>query len=205
MRLFIATLLALVLPACTEMPPIDVPDYVDNPTQDRFSVCYDWGCSSHAVLSLPEHHWRSIQDIFEPAARTAEDERRQIARAVASLERYTGAALGTSRDEARNNTADSDRYQLDCVDEALNTTSYLRLLDSAHLLRWHRVETPIHRGNPLTRTAHHTAVIRQTDSGEEFAVDSWFEANGKQPYIVPLKIWQAGWMPAPLTDISCPD
>ena len=36
--------------------------------------------------------------------------------------------------------------QMDCIDESTNSTTYLRILAGAGLLRWHRVEARVTRG-----------------------------------------------------------
>ena len=46
-----------------------------------------------------------------------------------------------------------DTTQLDCVDEATNTTSYILVLDRHGLIRHHRVERPLRQGQPHTLDA----------------------------------------------------
>ncbi|MDP6305671.1 MAG: hypothetical protein QF869_07345, partial [Alphaproteobacteria bacterium] len=59
------------------------------------------------------------------AATNAREERVRIARAVALLESMAGEQAGTLLDKAGTGFPLENRYQLDCVDEALNTTAYL--------------------------------------------------------------------------------
>jgi hypothetical protein len=87
--------------------------------------------------------------------------------------------------------------QHDCVDESLNTTIYLTLLEQKGLLRHHNVEDPtvrlpiIHSG----RWPHQTAVISEIETSKFYAVDSWFHDNGAKAEIVPLRKWKDGWKP----------
>ena len=85
--------------------------------------------------------------------------------------------------------------QLDCIDESTNTTTYLRLLDQAGLLRHHRVVERATRFGLFVGMPHSTAVIEELDSGNRFAVDSWFHDNGQPPHIVRLEDWRAGLDP----------
>ena len=73
-----------------------------------------------------------------------------------------------------------DPTQLDCVDEATNTTSYLLVLDRHGLIRHHTVERPLAKDS-LTRWTHWAAVISEKGSGERFAIDSGTGPNGENP------------------------
>ena len=72
--------------------------------------------------------------------------------------------------------------QQDCVDEATNTTSYLLVLDRHGLLKHHAVERPFAKDS-LTHWTHWAAVIRETDNGERFAIDSSAGVNGENPTV----------------------
>ena len=81
-------------------------------------------------------------------------------------------------------TASGDPTQQDCVDEATNTTSYLLILERNGLLKHHSVGTPFSKENLLRGVAgwpHWTAVLKETGSGQRWAVDSWIFANGENP------------------------
>mgnify|MGYP006292403543 FL=1 len=82
------------------------------------------------------------------------------------------------------------RGQMDCIDEAANAASYLLLAEKRGYLRHHTVGRPVARGFFLDgRYPHATAVIREKKTGEAFAVDSWREANGAPPVVMPLSEW----------------
>lgn len=82
---------------------------------------------------------------------------------------------------------------MDCIDEATNSTVYLRLLQDANLMTWHELASRTSRG--FITSPHNTATIVEIETQERFAVDSWFEANGEWPHIVPLAEWKSGWKP----------
>jgi hypothetical protein len=62
-------------------------------------------------------------------------------------------------------------------------------------MRFHTVEDRATRGYFIFGYPHTTAVIKEKESGKQYAVDSWFFDNGKPPVIVPLETWKDGWKP----------
>ena len=91
-----------------------------------------------------------------------------------------------------------DPTQQDCVDEATNTTSYLLVLQSNGLLKYHTVGIPMTKGDLLKATLqgdpvkywpHWTAVIQEKKTGQRFAVDSWIYVQGENPAVVEVEKW----------------
>ncbi|MGZ5916052.1 MAG: hypothetical protein ACXWJ4_01795, partial [Methyloceanibacter sp.] len=66
--------------------------------------------------------------------------------------------------------------------EATNTTSYLLVLERRGLVHHHVVERPFAKDS-LVHWTHWAAVIRETDNGERFAIDSSAGANGENPTV----------------------
>jgi hypothetical protein len=85
--------------------------------------------------------------------------------------------------------------QQDCIDESVNTSLYLTLLESVGLMRFHTEEDRATRGHFILGYPHTTAVIREIKSGNLYAVDSWFYDNGMPPVIIPIETWKDGWEP----------
>ncbi len=190
-----AALTALL--ACVGLPATAAPlvreDIITRPTPEAFSVCQDQGCRTLTVQSLAPAQWQALRALFgHPPDAAAE--RRAIARVIARLEQWMGERTGTAADRPGTFAGLGRSGQMDCIDEATNTTSYLRLLEGAGLLAHHRVRDPATRFG-LLAWPHTTAVIEASD-GQRFAVDSWFEANGRPPHIVPFEAWRHGWRPA---------
>ena len=76
------------------------------------------------------------------------------------------------------------------MDEATNTTSYLLVLQSNKLLKYHTVAIPFSKGDllkgtlqgdPIKYWPHWTAVIQETKTGQKYAVNSWIYENGENP------------------------
>jgi len=167
--------------------------FIAHPRPTRFTICHGHTCRLYARVSLTDRQWQQVRDLFHPPPDDAGEERERIRRAVALLERLVGAQTGTDRDRGENFAGLGLPGQMDCIDEATNTTVYLRLLERDGLLRRHRL---VHRATRFTGLQpHSTAVIEEQDSGRRYVVDSWFLDNGKPPFVVPLAQWRDGWRP----------
>lgn len=164
-----------------------------DPSPASFTVCHGSGCKARTPVGLSDAQWGKVRALFRPASADAAAERARIADAIGLLERLVAPQAGTGEDAARNLVASDQSTQLDCIDEAVNSTTYLRMIAADGLLRFHRVELPAHRGGIIL--AHNTAVVREIATGQEFAVDSWFFANGVPPPVLPLTAWRDGWEP----------
>jgi len=163
-------------------------------TVASFDVCHGTSCTVRTPVGLSDEQWERITEVFARSAKSAAAERQDIAHAIALFERFVGEKTGTMHDVGGNLAVADQAGQLDCIDESVNTTTYLRLLKDADLLQWHDVAFPAHR-NPNLIDFHNTAVIIERDNRMYWAVDSWFRPNAHDPYIVPLTAWYAGWRP----------
>lgn len=170
-------------------------DIVTQPAPGNFSVCHGGACAIVSQVGLDEGQWRRIANAFPAPARDAEEERAWMAEVIARFEHAVGAMTDTADDRAGNRRGASWWSQMDCIDESTNSTTYLRILAGAGLLRWHRVEARVTRGYFLFGWPHTTAVVSEVRGGARWAVDSWFHENGRAPEIVPLDAWRRGWRP----------
>jgi hypothetical protein len=166
------------------------------PTPAQFSVCHRHTCAEVDQVGLDASDWLTVRGLFAPPAADAAAERRQIALAVAQLERLIAPQIGAERDRGGNLSGFGEPgSQLDCIDESTNTTTYLTLLQQDGLLRWHSVAPRATRNYVIFGWPHTTAVIREHDNDARWAVDSWFHDNGAVPEVVPLAQWRDGWSP----------
>ncbi len=173
-------------------------NFIGFPSPQAFSICHSMSCHSVSNVSLSQTEWQRVRRQFEPVAQNAEAERQQIAAAIALLEKLVGNKTGTAGDRAKNHSPGSRFGQLNCIDEATNTSVYLRMMDNEGLLNWHRAAPRTSRG-PLTGQApHNTASIIESLSQQRYAVDAWFFANGQPPAIVLMDRWKQGWRPPSL-------
>ncbi|MCU7834829.1 MAG: hypothetical protein KZQ83_06175 [gamma proteobacterium symbiont of Taylorina sp.] len=172
-------------------------DIITRPDVNNFSMCHAQGCKKVEQLSLSDEEWQKIARHFHSAADSAQQEREQIADAIAEFEQIIGIKTGTSQDKAGLFASMGSPGQLDCIDESTNTSSYLLILKKQGLLKWHEPMDHVTRGFFIFGWPHSSAAMRgkNTSSNTEYAVDSWFEDNGKRPHIVLLSKWRSGWEP----------
>ena len=166
------------------------------PTLNQFEVCQGGGCAQINQLSISAVEWNNVAQIFQVKADNASEERIQISQAIGQLEQIIGAKNGTATDRA--GTFDNADFpgQLDCNDEAINTTTYMRLLKANGLMQFHEIEDTRTRNFFFTGWPHTTAVIRDIKTNERFAVDSWFYDNGHAATVLPFATWKANYRPS---------
>ncbi len=170
---------------------------VPEPEIALFSHCSSYGCNKIQQVSFEDTEWMSVSHIFDTPVKTAEEERETISKAIALMEKIVGPKTGTSDDIARSwMLTFMPQGQLDCIDESINTTTYLNLLLKAGYINYHDIGQIAIRGNKLDfMMLHNTATLIEKDSGRSYAIDSWYRANGNPPDIVLLEEWLKGWKP----------
>ena len=174
--------------------------YREMPSLEAFNVCLGGGCAEVKQMSITPQEWIQVTNVFTKQRNEdvseASFEREKISEAVGELEKIVGAKIGTSEDRA--GTFNNSKYagQQDCNDEAINTTTYIRLLQYNGLVKLHVTEDTRTRNFFFNGWPHSTAVIHEIATGERFAVDSWFYDNGVPATIVPFKLWKSGYIPA---------
>ncbi len=171
--------------------------YRQTPSMQSFEICFGGGCAEIKNVSLTDEDWQKVVHLFEVKKPiNATQERETIAQAIGLLETIIGVKSGTNNDTAGTFYDGQLTGQLDCNDEAINTTTYMRLMRQADLIKWHAIEDTRTRNFFFNGWPHSTAVIRDANTNEQFAVDSWFYDNGTPPVIVPFTQWKAGFRPA---------
>lgn len=207
MRLRIASVwvgAALALSACGQDPYHLNTTYLDlyvapDPSPAGFIECHGFGCAETSRAALSDADWRRVAAAFDPPAADAGAERRQIAQAVALMQLVVGAQTGTSAHQWTHENMKirpnfGDPTQLDCIDEAVNTWTYLTLMEKGGLFRFHRVAHLSYAGSMLDLNQRNTAVLAETGGGY-FAVDPSLVDVGVPPPIIPLATWMGVWPP----------
>lgn len=195
---------ALAASGCAQNPHHLNTTYLDrfatpNPTLTSFTVCHGFDCTERSPASLDIKQWRQVVAVFRPRAKNAQAERQQIARAVALMERLVGPQTGTA---ARQWTHKDmliypnlgDPTQLDCVDESVNTWTYMTMMERGGLLHFHRVAQLANAGGLTDPFMRNTAVLQEI-KGDYFAVDASLVDGGEPPVIMPLTAWLGSWPP----------
>lgn len=180
-------------------------DYVDafaapSPTVEEVTVCHGYGCRWMTNVRVEPSAQTEFADLFKPSSRSAAEERVRLGRAIALFEIKVGVAIGTGNDRYAATTFNKDPGQLDCIDETVNTTTYLRLLAGLGLMKFHVIGDAAQRGSisgfAFNDFVTNTAVIVDRKTGAQFAVDSYFFANGQEPKIMALADWRRNWRPS---------
>jgi len=169
---------------------------LSKPTLQSFPHCQGYGCPVVMNVELNKADWAKIEKAFGSKAKDAAQEREKIVKTIGEFERIVGPITGTHVDK-RGTFIAMGKGQLDCVDESTNTTIYMVLLREKGLINFHGIEQPHVRWPLISGRGwmHQTAIIKDLETGEKFAVDSWFEDNGADAWIVPLSAWSDGWHP----------
>ena len=199
-KLWLAAL-CLFLAGCVTTSAPDKISYLQRqkialPEAQKFEHCRGYGCKFKDKAEFTPEEWYGIAALFKSKRATAADERKQISTAIGVMETMAGKKLGTAEDVG-GTFAKLGNYQLDCVDESTNTTSYLMLLKQSGFLKHHTIGAPEVR-LPIIDSGlwpHQTAVIVEIESGTAYAVDSWFRDNGTPADVVTVVEWKDGWSP----------
>ena len=197
---WLAAVAAVVLAGCTHQPFENALEHystveVPAPKGATVHVCSAYGCRTQTKVKFSAAQLDEIRDVMKKTAKddTPAEERRAVAYAIGWLERHVGERIGTKHDRAGMDfTASGDPQQQDCLDEATNTTSYLKLLANHAMLKHHTVAAPFAKENYLRGISgwtHWTAVLRENENGQKWAVDSWIQKNGVNPAIVEAEKW----------------
>lgn len=157
---------------------------------DTLDVCYNYGCQVQSAVEITPQQLEALQSMLARAG-DASSERLALAATVGRMYRMAGAQTPIWRDKGGNSEDDEVEGRMDCVDHSTNTSRFIELLSDRGWLRFH---------DPLPRQMrrrglifdHWTAVIAERDSGEKFAVDSWFFDHGEAAAVLPFEEWLDG-------------
>ncbi|WP_232372307.1 hypothetical protein [Acuticoccus mangrovi] len=155
----------------------------------RVSVCHGFGCQLKTGIVFNAEDLAEMGKVMG-TPETADEERASIAKLIAWMETRVAEPVGSADDIGGLDLYNAGKAgQMDCLDEASNTTSYLMVANEAGLLRFHKVGGPVARGFFLDGRYPHATAVVVSERGTPWAVDSWPNANGVEPDVMPLAIW----------------
>ena len=159
-----------------------------NPIYHNIPVCHGFGCNVESMISLSTAEWHSVTGWLKENAPDPSIERDHIRQAIGWMEVLVGRHGPGREDRALDLKHVAYRTgQMDCVDESINTTTYLKLLEKQNLLRWHRVVERIQRRALFD--AHWGSQIEEIQTGDRYVIDSWFQDNGLLPNVQKTEDW----------------
>ena len=162
-----------------------------SPTPDNFYQCHGFHCARQDHIELAAAEWQSVRAVSAACRRCA-------GRAPATRARRSPAAApgGTAHRHAAHqwtrhgglidgNPA-GDLTQLDCIDESVNSWTYLTIMARAGFLKFHRVGPLSAANSLLVFHFRNTAVLVANADGALFAVDATLVDETEPPPIFPL-------------------
>lgn len=198
-RSVIATLLAAGVAGCAYHGdgPIEVHYQrykARMPEADKVFACSAYGCQKQTPFKFTAADIAQLQSLMSAAhTATPADERQATKTTLAWMERRVDAVVGTSDDRPGDEFGLSgDPTQMDCVDVATNLSSYLLILERHKLLRHHSVGSVFVKEDYRRGTSgwtHYAAILVETKSKQQYAVDGWLLASGQPPEIVETEKW----------------
>jgi len=170
------------------------------PEGNRVTICHGYTCKKQDPYTFSKSDLAEIAALMKKIKRgdTPHEERRAVAYAIANMEVKVGNKLGIKDVAGMQFSASGNPTQEDCVDEATNTTSFLLVLYANGLIKQHTVEGPMSKENlakgivkfnPVQYWPHFSAVLKETKTGQKYAVDSWLFDQGENPAVVKVEDW----------------
>lgn len=195
--------LSAIVYAALVLAPLAAPAESFAGSLEGIPICHGFGCRYEESVSITAAEWNQIKSFFRRPAKSPEGERDQIRKATGWFEviigRHTPIHLDKGRNEipAGSELAGLEEYrsrydsrtvgQMDCIDESLNMTTYLRLLEKAGLFKYHRVVKRAHRQSAVDQ--HYAGQIEEVNTGKRWVVDSWFYGYGSLPVMESAREW----------------
>lgn len=159
---------------------------------DVLKICSGFGCVIDNKVTFNATDLDALRVIMAPGQGSAEAERAAVAKAVGVMETMSRTKGRYMRDRAKAWQRDAGkRGQMDCVDESLNTSAYLRYLHRHGLLRYHTPDRGYaERGLIIDGRYPHKSATMTDQSDVRWAVDSWYGATGDDAQIMPHAKWR---------------
>lgn len=189
--------LCLLLTACERGQGISLAPYEETwGTEQSFQVCHGFSCTNRTPVTLDRNDWQAILSPFREPASSAEEERSKIAQSIGHIEKIVQQKTGMNPDLGEARTFERDQDQMDCIDEAINTSRYLDFLQKTGVMKWNEPANPVHRGYFVDGMwPHNSGAVREKATGERYAIDSYYRDSGEPADIVPLETWIRNWNP----------
>ena len=180
-----------MLSACVSSSTTAVSSFSSETKPARLSVCSGYGCILKDRFEFTKSEERRLKAIMAQGGGSPGAERKAISAAIATMEKMARRHLRYQPDvEFSYQKNAGKRGQMDCIDESLNTTGYLKFLKRRGWLKHH---TPYDRyaarGIILDGRYPHKSARMTDTTGVDWAVDSWKGRDGKPPQIMQLAKW----------------
>ena len=173
---------------------------VEPPKGNTVTVCHAYTCKMQTPYTFSQKDLAEIRAVMAKTERadTAFEERRAVAYAIAYIDVRVGNKLGIHDKAGMQFSASGDPEQLDCVDVSTNTTSYLLVMQANGMLKHHTVDATMSKENlakgivklnPVAYWPHWSAILKEKESGQKWAVDRWPFDQGENPAVQKVEDW----------------
>jgi len=162
---------------------------IKNPDQSSVFICYNYSCKTKRIIHINAENIASLNTIFKQLNTSGHGERHAIAQSIALLENIAATQSPVYNDKAKNYNDNHLPGSMDCIDSTVNTTHYLELLNQLGLIIHHELQQPVYR-SPYLMGQHWAAQIKNKNSRQSYAVDSWQTDNGLPPVIQDIEKWK---------------
>ena len=155
-------------------------------------VCSGYGCIISDRFSFTVEDNQHLIKSMANSTGTASGEREAIAQTIGLMERKARAKLRYRPDVRKAYIKNSSkRGQMDCVDESLNTTAYLKHLHALGLLKFHKPNRRYaERGFILDGRYPHKSAVITDQTGKRWTVDSWYGDDGQSAQVMEHAKWR---------------
>jgi len=175
---------------CTSSATVSRATFAASPPQ--LSVCSGYGCILKDTFSFSIPEIEELGLILAQGASSPEAERGAVGKAIGRMEQMARGHLRYRPDVKKSYQKHAGkRGQMDCVDESLNTTGYLRFLHSKGFLKHHKPRRRYaERGLLVDGRYPHKSAVMIDAAGAQWTVDSWYDGDGSAARIMPLGAWK---------------
>src|SRR5262245_7744743 len=173
---------------------------VTPPQGNTVTVCHAYTCKMQTPYTFSQKDLAEIRTVMAKTKRadTPYEERRAVAYAIAFIDVKVGNKLGIHDKAGMQFSATGDPTQEDCVDVSTNTTSYLLVMQANGMLKHHTVDATMSKANlgkglaelnPVKYWPHWSAILKENESGQKYAVDRWPFDQGENAAVVKVEDW----------------
>jgi hypothetical protein len=170
------------------------------PQGNTVTVCHAYTCKMQTPYTFSQKDLAEIRAVMAKNERadTPYEERRAVAYAIAYIDVTVGNKLGIHDRGGMQFGSSGDPTQEDCVDVSTNTTSYLLVMQANGMLKHHTVAATMSKENlgkglmqlnPVKYWPHWSAILKEKESGQKYAVDRWPFDQGENPAVVKVENW----------------
>ncbi|MEE9313322.1 MAG: hypothetical protein V3V02_01615 [Rhizobiaceae bacterium] len=182
---------AIILSACNQTTVTEDINSSYSSPNSTLVVCSGYGCILKDKFQFTTADEELVHSIMTAGNSTPKGERAALRKAIAEMENIARRHLLYKPDIAFSYQKNlGKRGQMDCVDESLNTTNYLKYLQAKGLLRHHKTHRfYAERGLIIDGRYPHKSARMRDSTGTDWAVDSWKGQDGAAPEIMLLSKW----------------